>query len=1527
MPRSRCAVMKLCACALLTFTVAGCGGGGGGSTTTPPPTDSSNPTPTVTSVTPVSATAGAAATPVTISGSGFISSSAIQWNGTALATTFSSATSLQTTIPAGNLTDGVVAKLTVVNPTPGGGTSAVLNFTVNNPVPAITGLSPSTVPSGVSDIQVSATGTGFVPSTTLAWNGTALTTTFVSATQVTVVVPAANLTLGTQATITAQNPPPSGGTSPGAKFNVKGPTSLISSIAPRIIAPGSPATMVTVNGTGFVSTSVVLWFSSPRPTTFVSATQLQVLLSAADLQSPANGTLQVADTRANTIPSAPVSLPVSAGTLPTIQGASITPSSQGFSTTCPNQLAVVITGTQLTSSPVIAANGVSLSPPIFLPGPPAQLNTFLPVGFVAKPGALSFTLTVTSVDNVSLTSDPFAYPASAPAALALCANPSPATVMPATSFSFLIQPSEVNVSGNTTVTLGTLPAGITATATSITVPPAGAPVHLKAANTTVAGTYDIPLKGIAGGVSATGDFNFTVASGSPSTFIFSPGINNEVAVPIGGSGSVLFNSSPSSLTAGVPVIFDVTVSLSALPAGTTATISPTTFIPGQSVTVTLTAASNAPVTKNAAITVTATPASSMPAPETVQILADVTQPPGSLDNSRSDLTPMQGKPNAAAFDAMHGLIFASNPDWNRIDVISDATHKLVKSIPVRAPSGLDVTPDFKHVWVVTESPQIYEIDTTTLQATHFTLPVGPLNTTPFPDAFIATNPLAFSDGTVSISYNDGNGRVGFGVWNPQTNLFSNVSSSVGLGRRSGDGLHAYFTGASSFFAYDVASQTLNPVGGSVASNAVIAGVNSDGSRVIVFNTATGPQLCDNHISVLGTLPGTYQDTSFNFRAVFSSDNKKVYEILTYNNIIAVVTADATTLGVLGVSPAITATPVSGPSGAAIPFAIDSTGLLLGAQNFGIAFDDPTFNQTYVANQPRTNLSGIFDIFSGPITGGTVSTLLTFPPLTPDVWYGQTRGSAEITGLGVQATSPPSTIPGPVNVKFISPDGTQSFNPEAFTYGVVPEFNVLSGSSPNGGAPASLVGFGVPQDVNGGSVAVGGNQATITTVAGSTPPFIGNGSTATILKYTFPPGNPGHADLQVTTPNGTATLAKSVVYAKTVTDHSSSDTFTALLVDAPRHQVYLSAGDHVDVFSTSSNQFVTALHPAAQGATKQFTGLALTPDGTQLLVADLADGSLAVINPDNPSTTLAIPVAPTRTDGNGCRVGPLYVAATSTNLAFVQLGSLLNPGCLPQGDSYVVNLQNRTSSRVSSGFCVGGLGVESSADGNFVALGGPPCVYSAQTATYAQGAFTLGSGGLGVAISGDGNVVEQNQVFGDSNAIEFGSVSHPALLFPMVLPLNLLSARLNASGSLEFTPFSNYFEIADVQHGMLRLRFSLTQTIQGVPTPLAVDAGGQVVYLITDAGLTVVDFGEAPLSIGHLSVQTGSSGTQVTVRGSGFDASVTATVGGVAASVTFVDENTLTLTIPAASTGPQDIVLTRTGTYAESYTLENAIVVQ
>jgi hypothetical protein len=64
-------------------------------------------------------------------------------------------------------------------------------------------------------------------------------------------------------------------------------------LLPATVAPGSGAFTLTVNGTGFVSTSVVKWNGSARNTTFVSSSELQAAISASDVATAGSAAITV----------------------------------------------------------------------------------------------------------------------------------------------------------------------------------------------------------------------------------------------------------------------------------------------------------------------------------------------------------------------------------------------------------------------------------------------------------------------------------------------------------------------------------------------------------------------------------------------------------------------------------------------------------------------------------------------------------------------------------------------------------------------------------------------------------------------------------------------------------------------------------------------------------------------------------------------------------------------------------------------------------------------------------------------------------------------------------------------------------------------------------------------------------------------------------------------------------------------------------------------------------------------------------
>jgi hypothetical protein len=84
--------------------------------------------PAISSLNPVSAAPGGAAFTLTVNGTGFVSGAVVDWNGTALATTFVSATQLTASVPAALIASAGMATVTVVNP--GAVTSGGVGFPI-----------------------------------------------------------------------------------------------------------------------------------------------------------------------------------------------------------------------------------------------------------------------------------------------------------------------------------------------------------------------------------------------------------------------------------------------------------------------------------------------------------------------------------------------------------------------------------------------------------------------------------------------------------------------------------------------------------------------------------------------------------------------------------------------------------------------------------------------------------------------------------------------------------------------------------------------------------------------------------------------------------------------------------------------------------------------------------------------------------------------------------------------------------------------------------------------------------------------------------------------------------------------------------------------------------------------------------------------------------------------------------------------------------------------------------------------------
>jgi uncharacterized repeat protein (TIGR01451 family) len=322
--KGSCSHLLSCVLALFFLLLLSACGGGGSSTPTPA---TSNPIPTVSSVTPGSVTVNDAGSSLTVAGSGFIATSSATWNGVPRATTFVSGTELKLKLVDSDLIAAGSVQIAVNNPAPGGGVSAPAALAIVYPLPAVTSVSPSGVPAGAANFTLTVNGQGFVPASVVQFNGVSRPTTFVSPSQLTVALAAADVASSQTAQISVLTPAPGGGASTACPLPVINyVTPSLANILPTSIVINSPDTPALVQGSGFTGDSTVQVNSSNVPVTYWDSQQLAFTIPASDLT--AIGTLSITASNPGTTASNALTLTVTPNPTPTLT--SLSPGGTGF---------------------------------------------------------------------------------------------------------------------------------------------------------------------------------------------------------------------------------------------------------------------------------------------------------------------------------------------------------------------------------------------------------------------------------------------------------------------------------------------------------------------------------------------------------------------------------------------------------------------------------------------------------------------------------------------------------------------------------------------------------------------------------------------------------------------------------------------------------------------------------------------------------------------------------------------------------------------------------------------------------------------------------------------------------------------------------------------------------------------------------------------------------------------------------------------------------------------------------------------
>jgi hypothetical protein len=974
----------------------------------------------------------------------------------------------------------------------------------------------------------------------------------------------------------------------------------------------------------------------------------------------------------------------------------------------------------------------------------------------------------------------------------------------------------------------------------------------------------------------------------------------------------------------------VTLSVSGLPSGITGSFSVNPIAVQQTSNLILKADPGAPPT-TIGIHVTGS-AGSLSDSETIS-LSVVALPSPSPVSSRSAHVYFDGFIQEVAYDPIHRLVFCANPSMNEVEVVSAATQTVVGTLAIPQAYTLAITPDGSKLWVGTVGDYLYGVDIASMQvvarATPPPIGIFPLTTV---RALVAT-----ANGSLLLRMGQFNTTAeGLVQYFPATGHYKDRSKEASAERffRSADGSKVLMATSGPVTLYDSATDSFTQ--SSNVNGSALAAIRNDGTQIV---TLSGLQMVflDAQLQQVASMPVTAQAGT----PIYSTDGKMVY----FPQDISIIRSDATftaidsnSLTVIGQIPDLFFMPSvinscsvieicdSAPGGTTLRTS-EETGLLIGPSPYGLGFVDSANPRSLPSVHAGLNLN--FPYYAATPSAGSpgqnANVVLNGSGFLPGDGVAFGGAPAAVVSVStdqtmMQVIAPDLASPGPVNITASFPNTWSTLAPRAFSYGPEIQYFLPMGDAPGGGSQMILFGYGLGTDASQISVSIGGSKAQ---VAGSS--FVAQGFNIPLyeLAVTVPHGVSGPADISVTAPSGSTTLPQIFHYWQSVQSLNLGNNFTQVLYDTRRKQVYLldPVAQAVVAISPVSGQVVLTAPTGTQPR-----DMTMTVDGAKLIVANYGDGTLSLINPDNPVASSVVNVGiPSNANG----LLPISIATTSNGKVFIS-GV---PNSVGASSEQVLDLAtNSLTPLPNDALCgngavvksmKGGAQVFSAVEGN---SGGCVGIYDPVANSFIV-TRELQDFLFDPAAASDGNaIVVNDQYILDASVKVEGQISIPSLI-ASYSPSAVYGTLIHPSGGLMYLPLTNGLHIYDLAHArLLRSYAGLTLSTSANKT-MAFDDAGQTIFAISPTGLQIAQLDSVPLSIGHVdpSVAGSGGGASITVRGSGFTPSSMLLVGGTTIPHTFVDANTLSANLPSLPVGNLRVSVTNAN--GERFDLDDALQIQ
>lgn len=866
---------------------------------------------------------------------------------------------------------------------------------------------------------------------------------------------------------------------------------------------------------------------------------------------------------------------------------------------------------------------------------------------------------------------------------------------------------------------------------------------------------------------------------------------------------------------------------------------------------------------------------------------------------------------SVAYDKVHDHIFASNQQLCEVEVISPETLQVIRTIYVPSPTGMDLSLDGATLYVGSNTQNLFEINTALLQLQARI----PFSGDPELDLLVPTQVVALADGTIGIFGTCGTisgctSASGFFILNPATGattspLLALDPSAVYTGTLipSADRTRLFManqTGSGgNYFEYSTATQALTSInipggaGGMLVARpdgngyALLSNTNGDapGSEQLLFLNST--------FQVVGSWTNTNSGASTG-NPIYSADSGRFYMVNQLGGPFADV-FDANSYQHLGLIPT---------QGASNFFAIDGQNRLISPNDTVLALVDGSATpRTLPANPEILGFPNSLLIPDTPANGYTTTLNGAFFSAAPQIAFSGTLATnvQVSTSNVISLTAPKVQNLAQAELTAVFPDGTALVAPDAYSYQPTILYTDQDGSAEIGGSTLKIYGFGLDFSTDELGVKIGGNAASnVSSQFIAISPYF---APVYFISATAPPGTESNAEIEVSTPIGSATLPGGFAYVKR-TDFALPSTAAPfqMILDKSRNRLLWTdtSTNALVVYSLTSGQIEQTISIGNTPA-----GLSLTPDGSDLLVLDSGDFKIDVYD----AQSLAL-IQRATTPGPSGSLIPVWVSAVANGKAFL-IFTINGYANLPV---YEYDIASNTFTERSDSSTDQSSFSAASADGSTAFVG--PTIWNASSDKFVT-AFL--SEDYPRALSSDGYAItEYRALYGRGGTLN--GVAGIRWALESNLDFNSVSGqKLNSTGSLSYLPETDRIRIFDVRHGQLVQTIMVPDGLnENAVDGMAIDPDGQTIYVLTQTGVTTLQFAADPLSIGEVQ----ASGNQLTILGSGFNAEASVTVDGNAAAVNFKNSQEIIASVTSLSSGPHQIVVTLpSGT---AYSLDNAL---